>query len=165
MRKATLIFILLVFIGSIMLVNFFGLEYKSYDKTQKVTEIQISNVTVSGGLKVTSSAMTVDKKTGENYYRIDIQYEKNYKYKTGKDQIVMVTPHVMPDNATYKDLKVDGDKSDAYELNTETPIPTVIYKDIKTDSRLSTYKFTLTNEESALQLKVIIYTTFVDSIA
>ena len=164
MRKATIIFILIVFIGSIMLVNFFGLEYKSYNGRVFVEGIEIVDVNVSDGLKFEKMSEGAD-----GYLWIYVKYEKNYKLRTGKDQILMITPRIIPDNATDKSIEIDTSSNDKekesyYKFEEGTLAPTLIYQDNIDTSKSQIFKIIFINKLSGVKKRIKLYTTFVDSL-
>lgn len=126
MRKATIIFILVAFIGSIMIVNFFGLKIKVYNQYVYVNQIDITEESIkySPGVKLTGFSVN-----NKNVITINIDYEKDYKEKTGKDQFIMIIPHCYPDNANDKKVEASytGVNKEYYICDNENPFPTIMY--------------------------------------
>ena len=173
MRKATVIFILVAFIASIMIVNFFGLKIKVYNQYVYVDNIEVTKESIkcSPGLKVTD--FVIDDKNVINIY---VSYEIGYKERTGKDQVLMIIPHCYPDDADDKTVKCinEGNSKEFYVVEEGVPVPTITYNftQEKVDKLLSksTPKETITvylaNEMAGdkVKRKVKITTTLVDLI-
>ncbi|MBQ7308435.1 MAG: hypothetical protein IJW82_07930 [Clostridia bacterium] len=161
MRKATLMFILIVFVGSIMIVNFFGLNTKVYDKFIYVDNISIASVNVSPGLKLVSSRLNSE----DGIWYIKVEYEKGYKERTGEDQLIMITPRCYPDNASEKSIKVNYNTDKVgYRFEEEALVPTLIYDNISTKQKIASFNFYLKNLQSRVDLQVKLTTVFVDTI-
>ena len=162
MRKATLMFILIVFVGSIMIVNFFGLNTKVYDKFVYVESISVANVNVSPGLKLLSNQL--NEKDGVWY--IKVEYEIGYKERTGEDQLIMITPRCYPDNASEKSIKVtyNTDKQ-GYRFEEDALVPTMVYDNISTKQKIASFNFYLKNLQSRVDLQVKLTTIFVDNLS
>lgn len=126
MRKATIIFILVAFIGSIMIVNFFGLKIKVYNEYKYVKKIEVSEESIkcSPGVKMTSFSVN-----NKNVITINVDYELDYKERTGKDQFIMIIPRCLPDNANDKKVEASytGVEKEYYICDNENPVPTIMY--------------------------------------
>lgn len=162
MKKTTLIFILVVFVSSIMLVNFFGLNYKVYDKYQYVETIEIVNITESPGLRINKQLTDRD-----GTLMIYVSYERGFKERTGKDQLIMITPRCLPDNANDKQVNVlyDEKKKSAYYFEEDAPVPTLIYKDVPSQKNTDILTFKIQDVMTKkVEVKIKLITQFVDEI-
>lgn len=155
MKKATLIFIIAMFIGSIMIVNFFGLNYKIYDKYQYAKKIEIIAVKESDGLKI----LKVDERQDGTTY-IYINFLKNYYEETGKKQNIMFTIKTTPDNTTEKELITSGSSDYSY-FEENTLMPVLVYKPSIAERKYEVFNFTFQNKmnktEAFKKVRVITY--------
>ena len=91
MKKSVVIIIAIIYIASIALVSFFGLQYKSFKETVYTTDIKITNADIK-----------IDPDTGEKYVVIRPDAEGKRKYQILYD--------VSPDNATDKGVVFSYDE-------------------------------------------------------
>lgn len=155
MKKATLIFIIAMFIGSIMIVNFFGLNYKIYDKYYYAKNIEIIAIKESEGLKILK---TDERQDGTTIIYINLL--RNYYEETGKKQIIMFTVKTTPDNTTDKELITSGSTDYAY-FEENTLMPTLVYKSSISERKNEVFNFTFQNKmnktEAFKKVRIITY--------
>ncbi len=95
MKKATLIIIFAIYLGSIALISFLGMKAKVYEEIIPVTKIECVNET--------DSTTTVTEKNGVKTIKIKFDEPGNVDTLTGT--MVQLLWKVSPDNATYKNVQ------------------------------------------------------------
>ena len=103
MKKSTLIIIMIIYIASIVVINFFGLSVKVYNEVINVTSIECFNETDD------QATVRLDRYDNKE---IVIKYDQLH---TGVDEdeveykIYQLQIRVLPDNATYKSFRLAGE--------------------------------------------------------
>ncbi|MGN0961664.1 MAG: hypothetical protein ACI4PF_05670 [Christensenellales bacterium] len=96
MKKSTLILIMIIYVASIVVINFFGLNVKVYDEVINVTGLECINET-------DEKANVVINDKGIKEIRIKFSEPANIDTKTGT--MYQLKTRVYPDNADNKNLK------------------------------------------------------------
>lgn len=103
MKKSTLIIIMIIYIASIVVINFFGLSVKVYNEVINVTSIECFNETDDQATVQTNSKGIKELVIDYNKLHTDVDSEgKEYK-------LYMLQIRVIPDNATYKSFRLAGE--------------------------------------------------------
>lgn len=95
MKKSTLIIILIIYVASIAIINFFGMSVKLYDEVINVTAVECINKTD----KNTEVIESTDKKI----LKVKFTEPANATDLTGT--MLQLQWRVLPDNATVKDVQ------------------------------------------------------------
>lgn len=95
MKKSTLIIILIIYVASIAIINFFGMSVKLYDEVINVTAVECINKTD----KNTEVIESTDKKI----LKVKFTEPANATDLTGT--MLQLQWRVLPDNATVKDVR------------------------------------------------------------
>lgn len=95
MKKSTLLIILVVYIASIAIINFFGMNVKLYD--------EIVNVTAVECLNETDKTTEVGESNGKKVLRVKFTTPADPTNLTGT--MLQLVWRVKPDNATNKDVQ------------------------------------------------------------
>lgn len=95
MKKSTLIIILIIYVASIAIINFFGMSVKLYDEIINVTAVECINKTD----KNTEVIESTDKKI----LKVKFTEPANATDLTGT--MLQLQWRVLPDNATVKDVQ------------------------------------------------------------
>lgn len=95
MKKSTLIIILIIYVASIAIINFFGMSVKLYDEIINVTAVECINKTD----KNTEVIESADKKI----LKVKFTEPANATDLTGT--MLQLQWRVLPDNATVKDVQ------------------------------------------------------------
>lgn len=95
MKKSTLIIILIIYVASIAIINFFGMSVKLYDEVINVTAVECINKTD----KNTEVIESADKKI----LKVKFTEPANATDLTGT--MLQLQWRVLPDNATVKDVQ------------------------------------------------------------
>ncbi len=114
MKKTVIIAILLIYLGSIVAVNFFGLKVKNFEGTKYVEHITWEAALTDDDRKEEKIIRNVNQSTGvENF----IFQFKEGAYSpddlTDNPNSVLLIPHVYPENADNKRVKLEYDKDAA----------------------------------------------------
>ena len=150
MKKITLIFICIVFIASVLMVNFFGLEYKVYNEYIFANKIEIQAVQVGPSSQITKQ----EEKNGTLW--IYVTFTQNYDSNDETKTAVMLVPRILPDNTSDKSLNYVYDKNytKAYFIE-DAPIPTIVFKEMPT-----AFTFSLrANDNGGAETKIRIIAT------
>ncbi len=99
MKKSVLIVIGIIFIFSVLIVNFFGLNQDTFEETIYVTSIEIDN---ENAKKVRDNDETI----------ILISFEFDELDQT--NNIIQIDYHVYPENATNQDVRFIYDTEQSY---------------------------------------------------
>ena len=126
MKKAVIVIIFAIYIASIAIVNFFGLEIAIFEGTTYVSDIEILSVIVENGeeesYELESTGTTVDEHKIEtiNYVFYFTEYE-NDGFDEEDEEVIPVNPNmiileyaVRPNTADNKEVDFIYDK-DAYD--------------------------------------------------
>ncbi len=100
MKKSTLIIILVIYVASIVAINFFGLSVKVYDKIINVTSVECINKDEEG-------VVVKDKDYGK-FITVNFVGEADKETLSGTK--LQLKWHAYPDNATNKDVQFIYDK-------------------------------------------------------
>lgn len=101
MKKSTLIVILIIYIGSIAIINFFGMSVKLYDKIINVQAVECINQSDS----IAEVIQDTNKKI------IKLKFDKSADIDNLQGTMLQLKWHVYPDNATTKDIQFVYDKN------------------------------------------------------
>lgn len=115
MNKATLIIIAIVFIGSIALINLFGMEMSVYNEDIPVASILCIN-------ESDERVQVIDRPNQD--LQLKTTFTEAYNKDTNEGTFIQIQYRVLPDNASNKKVKFSGfNESDSrYEFykNEET---------------------------------------------
>lgn len=103
MNKATLILIAIVFIGSIALINLFGMEMSVYNEDIPVTSILCINESDERVSVISKPNQTLQLKT---------TFTDAYDKETNEGTFIQIQYRVLPDNASNKKVKFIFDEKD-----------------------------------------------------
>ena len=95
MKKATLIIIFAIYLGSIVLISFFGLKAKVYEEVVPVTNIECLNVSDDKTTVIESDDIKI----------IKIKFDEPGNVDTLTGTMVQLLWKVSPDNATNKNIQ------------------------------------------------------------
>ncbi len=96
MKKSTLIIILIIYIASIAVINFFGMTAKVYNEIINVTKVECINETNDRvEVKINSEGKKILK----------VKYEEPANEENLTGTMLQLAWHVYPDNATKKDVQ------------------------------------------------------------
>lgn len=107
MKKSVIIAILLIYIGSIFAVNFFGLKMKIFEGTEYVTQIECTGVELE---RETNNKVTLKESDGlKKYYfrQIGGVFEET---DTSNTNVLKINYRVYPDNATNGKIELVYDE-------------------------------------------------------
>lgn len=102
MKKSVIIAILLIYIGSIFAVNFFGLQMKIFEGTEYVTSIECTGIELEREKSTKINESVVD---GVKHYAIRHIGGTFTEGDTSNTNVVKINYRVYPDNAT--NAKID----------------------------------------------------------
>ena len=116
MKKSVIIAILIIYLGSIVVVNFFGLKIKNFDGTKYVEEITCSVVhRGSDGAEVKTK---VDPSSPETPWRIFDFIPGSYSPDDleSNPNVIQLDYHVYPENADNRKVKLVYDEAAAEDV-------------------------------------------------
>ena len=122
MKKTIVIVILVVYIASIAVVNFFGLAMKEFDGVEYVQEIKCNGVTV---LNENPKSYGVDKinEDGLPEYRfafIDVKYTKDPESLASNPNVVRIDYEVLPHTADGSQVRCVFEEKDYVHFDEAT---------------------------------------------
>ncbi len=117
MKKTIVIIILAVYVASVAVVNFFGLETKMFDGITYVERIQCDSITSlgSGGIEILPTSFT-GKNNDIPFFRFDfIESTDEGGYTTDPESIVKNPNHIQLNYHVFPDLADDTTVSFEYD--------------------------------------------------
>ena len=109
MKKSVMIIIGIIYVASIVLINFFGMKVFVYNKTIDVEQIVCLNKTDEEKGIVVS---TFESYNGETGTAITIKFDKPANKNLMTGTMLQLDLRVLPDNATKKELSFTSTASD-----------------------------------------------------
>lgn len=116
MKKSVLIVIAIIYVVSIVAINFFGMKVSVYNQKINVTEILCLNKTNE------DKNITVNEYTsieGEKRKSITIVFDKAANKNTMQGTMLQLETRVFPDNATKKELSYTASDNENIEFFTD----------------------------------------------
>ena len=108
MKKSVIIAILLIYIGSIFAVNFFGLQMKIFEGTEYVTKIECTGVELE---REKNNKVTLKETDGYQKYYFAYVGGTFSEGDTSNTNVVKINYRVYPDNATNAQLDILYDET------------------------------------------------------
>ena len=108
MKKTIVIVILVIYIASIVIVNFFGLKIKEFEKVDYVEEIRCNSITVQNETPKTYEVYKVSD-DGIPEYRFDFikgDYTKDPESLANNPNVVYINYEVLPYTADNPNVKI-----------------------------------------------------------
>ena len=124
MKKIVVILIVGLYIGSIFLVNFFGLQYAAQFKTEYVSQIECNTIENLAGEEI-GCYQTLENEDGqiEKWFKIKFiegEYTADDSSLANNPNTFKIICSVLPDNAKNKTVELSYVSSDAYFVNKES---------------------------------------------
>ena len=123
MKKLTALFIIIIFAISLVFINYYGLNYRA-DQYNPVESMELYDVSLSEGLEFVKDKKFEIREDGKTY--IQINFDRTYRERVGKQQLMILTIQFYPDYATNKNLIYTLNGS-GYHIEETTLVPTLIF--------------------------------------
>ena len=115
MRKSVIIAIIVIYLGSIVLVNFFGLKVKNFEGTKYVESIACD--VVHRGDDEKEVKVKEDATSGVNWYIFDfVPGSYSADELESNPNVVQIDYHVYPENADNRKVKLIYDEVSAESI-------------------------------------------------